>query len=66
VESLIVHAFAAPGQGRSRDPGSVGLLVALIAIICVLYWRTVLRIAAVAFLAFAIYGALLLIRGVTG
>lgn len=41
----------------------VTTVTTLIASLCVIYWRTVLRLIAIALVAFAIYGAVLAFYG---
>lgn len=51
------------------DPGhleALGLIALLIASVCVVYWRIVLQLLAIAVLAVAIYTAVLLIEGFHG
>ncbi len=50
-------------QGPPLDPGPVILLAVLIASLCVIYWRTALRIVAIAIISLAVYGAVLVFEG---
>jgi hypothetical protein len=50
-------------QGPPQDLGSIGLLIMLIAALCVTYWRTTLRIAAIVIITLAAYGAFLVVEG---
>lgn len=49
-------------QSQAHDLQTVSILAVLIAIFCVVYWRVLLRLAAVAVAAFAIGGLILIIE----
>jgi len=49
-------------QGPPQDLGSIGVLVMLIVAVCVIYWRTALRIAAILIITLAVYGAVLVVQ----
>jgi hypothetical protein len=51
------------GQGAPPDIQSFGVLATLAAALCVLYWRTALRVIAIMIIALAIYGAILFLEG---
>jgi hypothetical protein len=48
-------------QGPPPDLGSIGVLIALAACLCVAYWRTALRIVAILIIILACYGAVLIL-----
>jgi amino acid permease len=50
-------------QNQPQDLESIGALAMLIASLCVVYWRTALRVAAILVIALTIYGAVLVIDG---
>jgi hypothetical protein len=50
-------------QGPPQDLGWVVVLIMLIATLCVTYWRTTLRIAAIVIITLAAYGAFLVVEG---
>jgi hypothetical protein len=58
-----------PGETMPTAPGpphdfqSIGLLVTLVAALCVIYWRIAIRLVAIAVIALTIYGAVLLVEG---
>jgi hypothetical protein len=41
---------------------SVDILVMLVVALCVLYWRAAIRLAAIAVITLAVYGAILLVE----
>jgi hypothetical protein len=49
-------------QSQAQDLETVTILAVLIAIFCVVYWRVVLRVAAIALAASAICGLILIIE----
>jgi amino acid permease len=49
-------------QTPPQDLGAIVLIV-LIAAVCVTYWRTTLRIAAIVIITLAAYGAFLVVEG---
>jgi hypothetical protein len=51
------------GHGAPPDIESFGVLATLAAVLCVIYWRTALRIIAIVLIALAIYGAILVFEG---
>jgi hypothetical protein len=51
------------GHGAPPDIQSLGVLATLGAVLCVIYWRTALRIMAIVLIALTIYGAILFFEG---
>jgi len=49
-------------QGPPQDLGAIGVLIMLIVALCVRYWRTTLRIAAIVIITLAAYGAFLVVE----
>ena len=52
-----------PTPNQPHDIQSVIVLVVLVAGLAVTYWRTTLRLIAIAVIAFAIYGLILVLYG---
>ena len=52
-----------PAPGTPNDFQPIGVLVMLVVALCVKYWRAALRLAAIAIITLAIYGAVLLVEG---
>ena len=52
---------AAPNH--PHDIQAVTVLVVLVASLAVIYWRTTLRLIAIAVIAFTVYGLILLLHG---
>jgi len=50
-------------QGPPQDVGWVVVLIMLVAALCVTYWRTTLRLAAIVIITLAAYGAFLVVEG---
>jgi len=50
-------------QGPPQDLGAIGVLIMLIVALCVRYWRTTLRIAAIVIITLAAYGGFLVVEG---
>jgi hypothetical protein len=51
------------GHGTPPDIQSFGVIAMLAAALCVIYWRTALRIVAIMIIALALYGAILFLEG---
>jgi hypothetical protein len=49
--------------GSPQDVGAIVIVIMLIAGLCVTYWRTTLRIAAIVIITLAAYGAFLVVEG---
>lgn len=51
------------GPGAPPDIQSFGVLATLAAALCVIYWRTALRLIATMIIALAIFGAIFFVEG---
>ncbi len=50
-------------QSQPHDLQTISIIAIFIAILCVMYWRVVLRVAAIVLVASAIYGFMLIMQG---
>jgi hypothetical protein len=49
-----------PAPNSPQDVQSIGLVITAVVALCVLYWRVAIRLAAIAVIAFTVYGGVLL------
>ncbi len=50
-------------QSQPHDLETISVLAIFLAVLCVIYWRVVLRVAAIVVVASAIYGLMLIMQG---
>lgn len=52
-----------PSPGQPHDLQAIGLVVMLVVMLCVRFWRATLMLVAIAVITLTIYGAVLLVEG---
>ena len=50
-------------QGLPPDPGSIKMVLLLIAILAVVFWKTVIKLVLIGALLLVLYGALMAVQG---